>query len=210
MRIVVLLASTLLAACGSIDFPEIRPHVMPESAAVAPFEKAYEAGKSHLMADRVGLAIFMFEKALVLDPNSVAALNAIGVAYDDLRRPEVAKMYYFKALAIEPNSGDTLNNMAVSATIAGETKTAHELFARAAELDARNSTIRENMRMADASPEGRVAATPPQETDAVAEEEDRATLERTGVAEYTLTIPTALRQRVTAVMNRRDRFNVNG
>jgi Flp pilus assembly protein TadD len=147
---------------------------------------------------------------LVLDPNSVAALNAIGVAYDDLRRPEVAKMYYFKALAIEPNSADTLNNMAVSATIAGETKTAHELFARAAELDARNSTIRENMRMADASPEGRVAATPPQETDAVAEEEDRATLARTGVAEYTLTIPTALRQRVTAVMNRWDRFNVNG
>jgi Flp pilus assembly protein TadD len=210
MRIIVLLASTLLVACGRIDFPEIRPHAMPDSAAESPFEKAYEAGKSHLMADRVGLAIFMFEKAMALDPNSVAALNAIGAAYDDLRRPEVAKMYYFKALTIEPNSADTLNNMAVSAMIAGETKTAHDLFARAAELDARNSTIRENMRMADAPPEGRVAATPPQEADAVAEEEDRPTVERTGVAEYTLTIPTALRQRVNAVMSRGERFNVDG
>src|SRR5262249_35040805 len=83
----------------------------------SPFQDAYETGKKHLMADRAGLAIVYFEQSLAIDPFSVAALNAIGAAYDQLFRFEIAKLYYMRALDIEPNGADTLNNMATSAAM---------------------------------------------------------------------------------------------
>jgi hypothetical protein len=148
MRYALLGAILLLFGCGGVTMPEIRPHAMPESAAVSPFDNAYQAGKSHLMADRIGLAIVMFEKALLIDPLSVPALNATGTAYDELHRAEVAKKYYIKALSIEPNSADTLNNMAISAAMAGNLEESHELFLRAARLDPTNPTIVANLQIA--------------------------------------------------------------
>jgi tetratricopeptide (TPR) repeat protein len=148
MRYALLAAILLLSGCGGATMPKVRPHAMPESAAVSPFDNAYQAGKSHLMADRIGLAIVMFEKALLFDPLSVPALNATGTAYDELHRSDVAKKYYIKALSIEPNSADTLNNMAISAAMSGNVQESHELFLRAAKLDPTNPMILANMQMA--------------------------------------------------------------
>jgi tetratricopeptide (TPR) repeat protein len=186
-----LLASTLLVtACGGISLPEIKPYTT-ETASVTPFAAAYDNGKKHLCADRAGLAIVAFEKALAIDPTSVAALNAIAMAYDQLHRPDVAKVYYLKALAIEPNSADTLNNMAVSTANSGDVKTASEFFTRAAELAPNDGTIHENMQLAGlASPAG---PSPPDSgimPEVIAAiDENRPQIERTGLDEYTLTLP---------------------
>jgi soluble lytic murein transglycosylase-like protein len=151
-----LLASTfLVTACGGIGMPTVRPHAMPESLTLNSFDIAYETGKRHLLANHVGLAVVSFERALAIDPSSVAALNAIGAAYDDLHRPDAATRYYALALALEPDSADTLNNMAVSAAMMGDKGTAADLFARAASLDAKNPLIHQNMQIAGLVPADR-------------------------------------------------------
>jgi tetratricopeptide (TPR) repeat protein len=145
--------SFLVAACGGVTMPTVRPLPMTANDKMSPFDVAYDAGKRHLLADRPGLAVVMFERALAIDPGSVVALNAIGSAYDDLHRPDAARPYYVKALAIEPENADTLNNMAISAAMTGDTDTATGLFNRAAALDPNNPLIQENMRVAGLIPE---------------------------------------------------------
>jgi tetratricopeptide (TPR) repeat protein len=191
MRYALVSAALLLAACGG-GMPDIRAHPLPESLAVSRFESAYEAGRRHWAADRVGLALVSFQAALALDPLSVAALNAVGAAYDELRRPDVARAYYAKALAIEPESADTLNNMAVSAALAGDEPKAAELFARAAGRDPEDATIRANLRFAG------LAHAAPSPSDSgfldealAAAAESQPQLERTGLAEFTLVLPTS-------------------
>ncbi len=194
IRLAFLSSTLLVAACGSISYPTVRPLPMASTEKVSPFEVAYEAGKRHLLADRAGLAIVMFERALTIEPRSVAALNASGAAYDELHRPEAAKRYYLKALAVEPNSADTLNNMAVSAMIAGDDTAARALLARAADLDATNPTIRENMQIAGLGPMPEPIGEPVIVQDAPVADEDRPAIERTGFTEYTLTIPAIMRK----------------
>ncbi|GGF14337.1 hypothetical protein GCM10011611_20150 [Aliidongia dinghuensis] len=182
MRYAPLATTLLVAACGGTMMPEVRPLPMPASTELTPFAEAYQAGKDHLRADRAGLAIVMFEKALAIDPTSVAALNAIGAAYDELHRPDVAKTYYTKALALEPNGADTLNNMAISAALAGDAAASRELLAQAASIDPANPTIRGNIQVADSKPPE--APEPPVDEDA-----NRPRLDRTGLQELTLRLP---------------------
>jgi tetratricopeptide (TPR) repeat protein len=189
MRHALVSAALLLSACGG-GMPDIRAHPLPESLAVSRFESAYGAGKRHWAADRVGLALVSFQAALAADPLSVAALNAVAAAYDELRRPDLARGYYAKALAIEPESADTLNNMAISAALAGDDRRAAELFARAAVRDGANATIRANLRLAGLAP----AAPSPSDSGILAEAlaaagDDQPQLERTGLAEFTLVLP---------------------
>lgn len=170
-----------VAACGDAT-TDVRPLSTVQSVETSPFDRAYQAGKAHLMADRIGLAIVLFEKALARDQLSVAALNGLGAAYDELHRPDVAKTYYLKALAIEPKGADTLNNMAISAAMAGDPATARDLLVAAASLDPANSTIRSNLQIATLAPQDR----PPSPRAAGT---DRPQVERSGLMELTLTIP---------------------
>ena len=152
IRLALLCSTSLLVAACGMTMPTVRPLPMASSEKMTPFDVAYDTGKRHLLADRAGLAVVMFERALAIDPDSVAALNAVGSAYDALHRPDVAKRYYVKALAIEPESADTLNNMAISAAMTGDDETAAKLFDRAAGLDPTNPAIRDNMRVAGLTP----------------------------------------------------------
>ena len=181
MRIAPLAMALCVAACGDAT-TDVRPLSSVQSVETSPFDRAYQAGKTHLKADRVGLAIVLFEKALARDPLSVAALNGLGAAYDELHRPDVAKTYYLKALAIEPKGADTLNNMAISAAMAGDTATARGLLVEAADLDPANSTIRNNLQIAALAPKDRPPSPP-------AADADRPGVERSGLMELTLTIP---------------------
>src|SRR4051812_9673998 len=99
----------VLAGCAG-RLPEVRPLTPQSLGAASPFERVYQAGKAHFGAERIGLALVMFQQALKIDPLSVAALNATGAAYDELHRPDIAGTYYATALALEPRSADTLNN----------------------------------------------------------------------------------------------------
>jgi tetratricopeptide (TPR) repeat protein len=184
MRNIAFFATAMsISACAGL-MPEIRQLPPQTTAEVSPFDNAYRAGKIHLAADRVGLALVMFQQALAIDPLSVAALNALGAAYDELHRRDLAARYYAKALAIEPNSAETLNNMAISAAMAGEQEKARTLIGRALALDPANDVIRQNAGMVRATRE------PILPGDAAVE--NRPSLERTGLFEITLTIPPSI------------------
>jgi len=189
MKNIALFAMAISISACSGSMPEIRPVPAQQTKAVSPFDDAYRTGKAHLMANRVGLALVTFQRALAINPLSVAALNAVGTAYDELHRPDVAAQYYTKALAIEPNSTDTLNNMAVSAAIAGEQEKARSLISRALALDPENNAIRRNAAVAGGTS---TVILPVDVAD-----EDRPRLERTGVSEVTLTIPHGTRNQRT-------------
>jgi hypothetical protein len=80
MKILSLAAIALLVSACADAMPEIRPLPGHAAADILPFDSVYAAGKAHLAANRVGLAVVMFRRALAIDPLSVAALNATGTA----------------------------------------------------------------------------------------------------------------------------------
>jgi len=143
---VLLFATLLVSACSLLGFGE-RPSASMSGGGAAPteFDRYYAAGKQQLAANRVGLAIVDFERALTLDPRSVRALNALGACYDELHRYDIARGFYQQALAIEPQSADTLNNMAVSLAMAGFPTDAEYTLRQAAKLDPGNKTIQVNL-----------------------------------------------------------------
>jgi tetratricopeptide (TPR) repeat protein len=175
----------VMTACGGLPMPEVRP--VPLAAGElrpTPFDAAYDEGKRHLAADRLGLAIVMFDKALAINPRSVIALNACGVAYDDLHRYAIAHGYYRRALQLEPDNTDTWNNMAVSAMLAQDFETARTYLAKAISLDPNNEIAGNNMRLLAQ------ATMPVVQLTEIGDDNDlsRPTVERTGGDELTLVV----------------------
>jgi len=154
-------AALLVAACSS-GFPTVRPISGGAGGPVlSRFDQYYAAGKTSLRANRVGLALVLFQKALSIEPDSVAALNAVGAAYDELRHPDLAARFYAQALAREPDSADTLNNIAVSAMVARDRNKAVALFQRALARDSGNPLIRANVALLAHAIAGSPHAPPP-------------------------------------------------
>ena len=138
-----LLPLLLLAACADEE-PEMRPAFNAPVEVATPFDLAYRDGKTQLAGGKPGLAIVLFARALAVAPNSVAALNATGIAYDELHRPDIAQQFYRRALEIEPKAPDTLNNLAVSLILAGQPEEARMLLAEAQTQSPADPTIRAN------------------------------------------------------------------
>jgi len=189
---VLLFATLLVSACSLLGLGE-RPSVSTNTGgAPAEFDRFYAAGKQQLAANRIGLAIVDFERALALDPRSVRALNALGACYDELHRYDIARDFYQQALAIEPQSADTLNNMAVSFAMAGYPTDAEYTLRQAAKLDPGNKAIQVNLvslnslGTARAAPQrAEIRATPDASADASVDPR-RPRIERVGVQAYVL------------------------
>jgi tetratricopeptide (TPR) repeat protein len=177
-------AALSLAACAAhtLDVRGVEHGL--DAKKLSAFDQAYDGGKAQLASNHVGLALVLFEKALAIDPNSVAALNAVGAAYDELHFPQIAARYYARALALEPNSADTFNNMALSARIAGKPDEARRLFERALAADAVNRTIHANLDAIDAPVQ--IAAAAPSEEDGPA---GTPVVERVGQNAFKLVLP---------------------
>ena len=126
----------------------------------------------------------MFDKALAINPRSVIALNACGVAYDDLHRYAVAHAYYSRALQIDPDNTDTWNNMAVSAMMAQDLETAWHYLAKAVSLDPNNEIVGNNMRLLAHATEPVIKKTDIDDNDDLS----RPAVERTGSDELTLVV----------------------
>jgi tetratricopeptide (TPR) repeat protein len=183
IRLLVLGATLLLAACGG-GMPKIRPvAAMPDGASLAPFDRAYQTGKASMQRNQIGLALILFQKALLLEPDSVAALNAVGAAYDELHFPNLAARYYARALELEPRSADTLNNLAVSAALAGKTEQARTLFAAALAIETGNPILLANLHLLEGDRLRQGAAMPAEALLAA-----RPTVERIGMASFLLTV----------------------
>lgn len=72
----------------------------------------YLSGKAHLAAGERGLAIDDFRAVLAKDPQSVAALNGLAIAYAGIGRNDMAAAFFERALIADPYSAVTLNNTA--------------------------------------------------------------------------------------------------
>jgi hypothetical protein len=172
--------------------PAIRPLPGGAETSQSPFAAAYQQGKEHLLAGRNGLAIVYFERSLALDPSSVAALNALGTAYDELSRYDLAQKFYTTALKLDPQSADTWNNMAVSLRLAGAPEPARKFLVEATKLDPADATIRANMAELDDGATGHklvpaIWTSLPEPEPEV--DQTRPQLRRVGLQEYDLGLP---------------------
>lgn len=129
-----------LTACAGWTTGMGEPVARPGTAA-----EAYEAGKDHLQAGRLGLALEAFEEARRGDPASVAVLNGLGAVYDRMGRHVQAEQAYLEALAVAPNDPMTLNNIGWSRHLRGQGAVAAFYLARAVELAPGDPVMQANL-----------------------------------------------------------------
>jgi type IV pilus assembly protein PilF len=90
-----------------------------------------QLGQGYLSQGRLELARDKLQKAVELDPRSVAAHTVIAVLYEKIDDRERARVHYRRASELAPESGDTLNNYAAFLCKEGAYAEADALFARA-------------------------------------------------------------------------------
>lgn len=125
--LLVLPLAGLLLGCAPML--ELRP--LPMQGDSDPSEDDYAAGKRHLAANQLGLAIERFRARVARDRADLAALNALAASYDRLGRYDLADRYYDQALAQAPDDAQTLNNAGVSQLLRGRPQQALILLNRA-------------------------------------------------------------------------------
>ncbi len=125
------------AEAGILDGKSINPRGsgLPEGTrlvtpAATPSDP-YQRGKALLAGDDAVGAVAAFRAALVDDPQSVDALNGLGIAFDRLGRYDIARGYYDMALALAPESALVLNNLGYSLYLQGQDAAAIPVLQRA-------------------------------------------------------------------------------
>jgi tetratricopeptide (TPR) repeat protein len=96
---------------------------------------AYQDGRALLAQGDTAGAIAAFRTALVASPQSIDALNGLGVAYDRLGRYDLSRSWYDTALAIDPDAVLVLNNLGYSLYLQGQYAAAIPLLQRVAASD---------------------------------------------------------------------------
>ncbi len=99
----------------------------------APHGDMYQTGRALLAIGDVTGAMAAFRQALLDSPQSVDALNGLGVCYDRLGRYDISRGYYDSALAIDPDSPLVLNNFGYSLYLQGQYAAAIPVLQRAAQ-----------------------------------------------------------------------------
>jgi Flp pilus assembly protein TadD len=104
------------AEAATRSLPEVRPAHSPIPATTG---DAYQDGRALLAAGDTAGAIAAFRAALVASPQSVDAMNGLGVAYDRIGRFDLSRSWYDTALAIDPTAVPVLNNLGYSLYLQG-------------------------------------------------------------------------------------------
>ena len=92
---------------------------------------AYAEAKRRLQAGELENALAAFRQAAAEHPDSADALDGLGVAWDQLGRPDLARAYYEAALSKAPESASIQNNLGYSYLIAGQLDLARAMLTRA-------------------------------------------------------------------------------
>jgi len=129
MTVVIAMSVLVLGGCTLESVAQKSPAAITHDK--ADVNSKLEEGKKHLQQDRYGLALESFKKAYAKAPSSVRVLNAIGAAYDNLGRSDLAEGYYKQALVIEPESLQTMNNLGYSLMLQGRNSEALPFLAHA-------------------------------------------------------------------------------
>lgn len=124
---------------------------LTEKPAVSSLEASLTRGRDHFAAGHYGLAVEAFRDAIERDPNSVAALNGLAAAYDQIGRYDLAIYHYERALTLEPGSAPTLNNMGFSYMLQGKFDLATVYLRDAQRRDQNDPAIAANRAVAEAA-----------------------------------------------------------
>jgi Flp pilus assembly protein TadD len=104
-----------------------------------------EAGRAHIARGQAFYGIAHLERAAQLAPRDWRPLSLLGVAYEQVRRPEDAADIWAKGLALSPENPAILANMAMGPLTAGDLDTAESLLRRAVSHPEAGLQVRQNL-----------------------------------------------------------------
>lgn len=106
---------------------------------------SYQEAKDHLLAERYGLAVQVFRRALAENPTSVPAMNGLAIAYGQIGRDDLSLRWFERALAADPSSVETLNNVGYWALERGQFELARRYLLRADALSPGQPQVTANL-----------------------------------------------------------------
>jgi tetratricopeptide (TPR) repeat protein len=116
-----------------------------ETVAAVTASATLEMARSAYNNGNYGIAISHLERELADRPESIAALNGLGAAYDQIGRFEVAQRYYFRALELAPDPTATLANLGYSNQLQGKPGEALQILELALYYGPHNKVANANM-----------------------------------------------------------------
>jgi Flp pilus assembly protein TadD len=107
-----------------------------------------EVGRAHIARGQAFYGIAALEQARSLSPNDWRPLSLLGVAYQQVRRPEDARAAWNEALRVSPDNAEVLNNAAMAQITGGDAAGAETLLRRRVAQPAATLQMRLNLAMA--------------------------------------------------------------
>jgi Flp pilus assembly protein TadD len=108
-------------------------------------EALMEAGRAHIARGHAFYGIAHLERARAARPGDWRPLSLLGVAYDQVRRPEDAEAAWAEGLRLSPDNPAILSNMAMVRLSAGDLDMAETLLRRAVAHPEAGLQIRQNL-----------------------------------------------------------------
>lgn len=94
-------------------------------------EALIEVGRAHIARGQAFYGVAALEKARALAPNDWRPLSLLGVAYQQVRRPDDARAAWNEGLRLSPDNPDILANAAMALVGSGDAVSAETLLRRA-------------------------------------------------------------------------------
>ncbi|MDX8406626.1 MAG: LytR C-terminal domain-containing protein [Mariprofundus sp.] len=110
-------------------------------------------GKQYFLDGRYGLALDMFLAEQARNSRSIPALNGIAACYDQLKRYDLALIYYYKALQLQPDSFETLSNLGYSFILQERTREARSVLQLALYANPQSARIKQQLAFLEEPPE---------------------------------------------------------
>jgi len=150
--VALIIAAALLAGCaGSLG--DMRP-IMAVDGKRVDMQDAAGKGRALLLTGQYGLAIDALTQVVHAEPGNVRALALLAVAYDHLKRYDLADRYHAEALQIDPNSVAALNNWGYSYLVRGDKARATGLLQRAAAVSRDQPIVAANLALVSGAAAG--------------------------------------------------------
>ena len=106
-----------------------------------------ELGRAHIARGQAFYGVAPLEQARDLAPRDWRPYSLLGVAYEQVRRPDDARAAWAQALALSPDNPDVLSNMAIASMTRGDTLSAEPLLRRAVAQPSASLKVRLNLAM---------------------------------------------------------------
>jgi Flp pilus assembly protein TadD len=106
-----------------------------------------ELGRAHIARGQAFYGVAPLEKARDQAPRDWRAYSLLGVAYEQVRRFDDARVAWNQALALSPDNPDVLTNAAMAAMTQGDAPAAETLLRRAVAQPTASAKVRQNLAM---------------------------------------------------------------